>query len=421
MDHRSSKIVLSIIFVSSFIAQDAFGLNNPQQPPVPEFKLESCQPYYSAEDYLAMSRVKEVPEVRRLFSSSYLFVPNDDEAHPGILWMHGSEGGRWSVTSMCKARYLAAHGYAAMFFCYSDCGDNNLPESINRIDLKRTYDAMIWLKSSRFVNGKKIALSGASRGAEQTLALAVILAKKKTNNSNIVLPDAVFVHAPYGQIVSSFNWRFYNPPMPREWRWNAVIDENLRCLEETENGPYTYKKLDGTVVKMSWKNNDTSCNNRPALGPLDCWIEDQSGPYQDSDTGRRYHWQEQLCGQPMREPDGTRIPAWTWDGGTELLTPWTDIELEQYNGPILISQGMLDEVWNVSDGAQYLQKRLAIYGRPFYEKILPQMTSLPSPIPQVPLQPILFYLFEGEQHRYMSVASKVEAELGLSFFRNVLD
>src|SRR4051794_28346382 len=98
----------------------------PHQPPVPVFDVTTCKGYYSDADYEAMKQVQEVPEARKAFPASYMFAPKEEGQHPGMLLLHGSEGGRWSVLSMCDARWFAAHGIVAMFLCYSDCGTDLL-------------------------------------------------------------------------------------------------------------------------------------------------------------------------------------------------------------------------------------------------------------------------------------------------------
>lgn len=396
----------------------AAGLSVPHQPPVPEFSLESCRAYYSPADFVAMAAVTEIREARETFPASYMFVPSDGAPHPGVVWLHGSEGGRWSVGSMCKARYLATQGFATLFFCYSDCGDDAVPESISAVDLRRTYQAMTWLKSSPYVAGQKIALSGGSRGAEQTLVLASFLARRKGSDPTLVLPDVVFAHAPFGKIVGAFNWRFFFPD-EKEWRWNAALEANMSCLRDDPNGVYTYVSAAGVERHLAWKTDDAACSDKPALSIDDCWVLDPNGPYTD-EQGAHYTWKEALCGLPSWQPDSdTSNPAWTWGGSLDDLTPESDIPLEAYQGDVLISQGSLDEVWDINKGLKYLAGHLDQTGVAYHLETIPALETLPSPMPRVSTERVLLEIFDKEKHGYSSLAAQVERALGLSFLERL--
>lgn len=411
------KIVFAF---GSFATQliEVSALATPQQPPVREFSLESCRPYYSASDFAAMSTVTEIREAREKFPASYMFVPTDGAQHPGVLWLHGSEGGRWAEGSMCQARYLAAHGYAALFFCYSDCGLYSLPETITAVDLRRTYEAMVWLKESPHVGGKKIALTGGSRGGEQALVLASFLADRVRSTPDLIVPDAIFAHAPYGKIVGAFNWRFFYPSAG-EWRWNAALKANMSCLLDDPLGPYTYVSPTGEQVRLSWKSGDPACADKPALSMDDCWIRDPNGPYSNS-QGEHFTWVEPICGPPSRQPDwATWNSAWSWEGKVDVFSPQTDIKLDLYQGDVLISQGSLDEVWNINYGLKYLAARLDLKNIPYHLEVIPVLTTTPSPMPTVSTERVLFEVFEGEGHGYSMLATEVERKLALSFFRRL--
>lgn len=131
----------------------------------------------------SVSMADEKPVVRAIYTpfKGVLFVPNDGKPHPGILLLHGSEGGLNSITKL-EAQALAAQGYAAFAFCYAGCwtgaeADVYRPnhETID-VDLERTRDALTWLAKSEFVGGRKVGIYGVSRGAEQALLLASLLA-----------------------------------------------------------------------------------------------------------------------------------------------------------------------------------------------------------------------------------------------------
>ena len=145
------------------------------------------------------------------FGGSTLFVPNDDKPHPGVLVLHGSDGGTWPYW-MLEAQALAYEGYAALAYCYASCpsGDDRdlyLPRvEIHNVELRKTYDALEWLSKSSLVGGKKVALYGYSRGAEHALLLASLMADDKF----AAQPAAVAVHAPSDVIWAGWNWQWGN-------------------------------------------------------------------------------------------------------------------------------------------------------------------------------------------------------------------
>lgn len=180
---------------------------------------------------LALSIVSTVAQaddapIVRMVRSPYgpgLFIPNDDKPHPAVLLLHGSEGGLASGTRL-YAEALAAQGYVAFAFCYAGCAsgaDSDIYRP-NRetiaVDLKKTADALTWLAKSKYVNGKKVALYGVSRGAEQALLLASLLAKDTRWRS----PDAVAVHAPSDIIVPGFNWYWRDSVCSSGKSWNQI-------------------------------------------------------------------------------------------------------------------------------------------------------------------------------------------------------
>ena len=61
------------------------------------------------------------------------------------------------------------------------------------------------------------------------------------------------------------------------------------------------------------------------------------------------------------DPDGPR--AWTWRGQDALLSPGAAIEIERYPGPVFLSVGTADEVWD-HEMTLNLSGRLAAAGRP---------------------------------------------------------
>lgn len=138
----------------------------------------------------------------------YLYRPDDKKRYPAIIFLHGSEGGNgdfWyfpgqkptKVGEDCFvsqfAKEYAKRGYVTYAISYFHAQDNqehefNVPSELKDIDLERiTYGALKWLKKCEYVENKKVALFGVSRGAEQALILSSILSKR----SESILPDLV--------------------------------------------------------------------------------------------------------------------------------------------------------------------------------------------------------------------------------------
>lgn len=62
-------------------------------------------------------------------------------------------------------------------------------------------------------------------------------------------------------------------------------------------------------------------------------------------------------GDPGWQPWDPAARAWTWQGSSEGLKPTTPIEIERYDGPIMLSHGTADTVWSV-EMTQRLEARL---------------------------------------------------------------
>lgn len=104
--------------------------------------------------------------------------------------------------------------------------------------------------------------------------------------------------------------------------------------------------------------------------------------------------------RPWTDPKrGTWDPArlsWSWRGSSEGLQPATPIEIERYDGPLLISHGTDDKVWTV-DCTRRLEQRLKAAGR----------------------DPEIYY-YEGENHGLQPEAENLNNARLLSFFSRPL-
>ena len=170
-----------------------------------------------------------------------LYVPDAGPRSPGILLLHGSEGGKSGWSSL-YALALAMHGFAAYPFSYSKGGNFWHAGDIHDVDLEATADALEWLRQHPSVNGK-VGLYGASRGAEHALLLTSLLAR----DDPAKLPDAVAVHSPSDTICGAFIAGTFNPkeeeawdPSKRAWLWRASSEGLLPTMPieiERYSGP----------------------------------------------------------------------------------------------------------------------------------------------------------------------------------------
>ena len=96
-----------------------------------------------------------------------LYLPADDGQYCGVVVLGGSGGGlRWSAD---VAAELASSGYAALALAYF--GLPSLPKTLLNIELQYFETAFDWMLRHSSVRGSRIALVGASRGAELALQL----------------------------------------------------------------------------------------------------------------------------------------------------------------------------------------------------------------------------------------------------------
>lgn len=240
-----------------------------------------------------------VIEYETPFPHSYVFTPNDGKPHPGIIILHGSEGG--SLGHMIpQAQALAASGFSVMTYCWFDCDRSVVatlttpPPILENVELKNTVAAMQWFKKSAYVGNQKLGLYGFSRGAEQALILASYQEKIPVNI------DAVAVHAPADIVYGGYNF-------------NWVDDRCWLCKADDKN------------CKEDIKNWNPSCGK--------------------------------IFGDHADEND---INAWKWDG--VYLPQDQRIEIEKYTNTVLITCGDKDSVWS-PDQTRRIETTLIEAGR----------------------------------------------------------
>jgi pimeloyl-ACP methyl ester carboxylesterase len=159
------------------------------------------------------------------------YGPPGDGPFPAILLLHGSEG-KWSGWVYRTAVILAAHGFLAIPFGYSNGGNAWNAGNIIDVPLDRTAEALALLRAYE-LSGNKIGLYGVSRGAEHALLLASLMARDGVAG----LPDAIAVHTPPDVICGAFDAKVYRDsgdpgwqpwdPAQRAWTWRGSSDELL--------------------------------------------------------------------------------------------------------------------------------------------------------------------------------------------------
>jgi dienelactone hydrolase len=140
----------------------------------------------SASHEIVVTAIPELP-------GSRLFVRPDAIPAPGILMLHGSEGGSAPYIDD-DARPLAEAGFAVVTFCWFGCAGR--PNRIYHIPLEDTLAGIAWLRGSAAVGGRRVGLYGVSRGAEQAVLLASLEPSAMAS---------VGVHAPSDTIVASYD------------------------------------------------------------------------------------------------------------------------------------------------------------------------------------------------------------------------
>jgi dienelactone hydrolase len=161
---------------------------------------------------------KMVQSVRPAFPG-YLYVPATPGPHPGILLLHGSEGGNGDFWTMPgepppptgeqgyvakMARHFASLGFATYAYSYFHAEvtggyQHSAPKELANVDLNETARALAWFKRSPHVQGLSVGLWGGSRGAEHALILASLLSVSD------VLPDAIIADAPSDFVYPGFS------------------------------------------------------------------------------------------------------------------------------------------------------------------------------------------------------------------------
>ncbi|MDO9182182.1 MAG: dienelactone hydrolase family protein [Bacteriovorax sp.] len=240
------------------------------------------------------------PVVRSItpFSGSRFYLPNNSNKHTSIVMLHGSEGGSERYADM-EANVLATQGYAVLVLCYFDC---NRISSLPKQTLTN-IEATIVLDAVRWLrtqslSNNKVVFYGYSRGGE----LSIITGSLDMTADN--RPNGIIAHSPSDVFVGPWNggWKEHAC-----WLCTAGIN---KCSEKSPKSDYQWNPLCGI-------NNDKN------------------------------------------KMDFTKS-SWLISGINILVKK--RIEIEKYDGPILITVGEKDEVWPV-DQTKRIEKTLKDAGK----------------------------------------------------------
>ncbi|MEO8027718.1 MAG: acyl-CoA thioester hydrolase/BAAT C-terminal domain-containing protein [Bryobacteraceae bacterium] len=99
---------------------------------------------------------------------AHVYRPPGTGRAPAVLLLGGSGGGIGWQDEMAKL--LGARGVVAMALAYY--GMDNLPKQLERIPLEYFDHAIDWLARQDYVDPKKIAIGGVSKGSELALLVA---------------------------------------------------------------------------------------------------------------------------------------------------------------------------------------------------------------------------------------------------------
>ena len=166
-----------------------------------------------------------------------LFVPADNERHPGVLVLGGSEGGLPTP----KAAWLASRGFAALALAYFRYED--LPPRLEAIPLEYFGHALAWMMERPDIVADRIAVVGTSRGGELALQLGSMYPQIKAVVAYV--PANVRYPACCG-----------NNEVPYAWTWqgHALSYRPLRLVVSPEallNAKIEVERTQGPIMLIS--------------------------------------------------------------------------------------------------------------------------------------------------------------------------
>jgi len=159
-----------------------------------------------------------------------VYRPEGKGPFPGIMILHGSEGG-WSGWSHRTAVLMAAHGFITLPFSYSRNGNYWNSGDIIDIPLENTID--VWEAFYQSELTGRAGVLGSSRGAEHALLMTSLIVTETAGP----LPDALAVHSAPDVICGGFRGAYFRDkgdpgwtawdPAESAWCWQGS-SENLK-------------------------------------------------------------------------------------------------------------------------------------------------------------------------------------------------
>lgn len=191
-----------------------------------------------------------------------LFEPPGDEAGPGALVLHGSDGRPMEE----RARMLASNGFVALALHYFDRkGQSSLPRKLAEIPVEYVDDAAGWLLEHDRVVGSSVGAMGLSRGTE----IGLLAASHFDNIGSFVsLNGSALVWEPVtpGWREPTPTWTVDGEPVPEvphyegvEWDQSPpmhMLSDYQRSYEEAdperiEAATIPVERIDGPVFFLS--------------------------------------------------------------------------------------------------------------------------------------------------------------------------
>ncbi len=154
-------------------------------------------------------RLRKSEEVKRITVQEnglvgILFLAPSDKPLPVIITLSGSNGGLGEN----RAQLLASHGFGVLALGYF--GVEGLPSNLQDIPLEYFETAFSWLKSQSYLDGSRVGVYGASRGAELALILGSLF-PESVQAIGAIVPSSVI----YGGLSETpvNAWLYKNKPL----------------------------------------------------------------------------------------------------------------------------------------------------------------------------------------------------------------
>lgn len=198
-----------------------------------------------------------------------LFRPSTPQHLRGAcLCLGGSEGGLYDSI----AALLASEGFLVLNLAYFGLPESGLPESLINIPLEYFGQAIHWLRALPEVAGRRVGVTGASKGAEAALLIGATFPEEVGAVAAIASGGLVFEgidrtgQFPKGQPMSSWSWQGKPwPYIPYRTDWQAFFSSpgskamtpvHQRALEQASQAEIVaatipVEKIAGPVLLVS--------------------------------------------------------------------------------------------------------------------------------------------------------------------------